>query len=425
MASVNAATPLVLGDQIFVSATYETGAALLRVKDDALTEVWSSDEAMSNHYATSVVLQRRLCTGYHGRQEFNPSFRAVELATGKVRWSEDQFRAGTVTLAGDKLLILRETGELVIAEASPQAFRPIARAQILPPTLRAHPALADGFPLRAQQRHQQPRRSGLLRPPSVTDGTPDAKNRHLQPHLSRAATTSELMKVAPDFKDIGKRMRDIPMLADLDVRFRVMDRFGEYQQVLSLADAADRGVCESAPTRIDLAQRGQRRHGGAGAQASRSVYRLRRRAAAERSRRGGARDRSARSDELGARGIPDLLEHPRQADRRAPEFLPLFEAMAGYDLPIWLHPYRGADIAGLPDGGRDPSTRSGGRSAGRTTRAWRWRGSCSPGYFDRFPNLKIITHHMGAMAPYFEGRVGPGWDQLGARTSDRRLLAGR
>lgn len=40
------------------------------------------------------------------------------------------------------------------------------------------------------------------------------------------------------------------------------------------------------------------------------------------------------------------------------------------------------------------------------------------GYFDEFPNLKIITHHMGAMIPYFEGRVGPGWDQLGSRTSD-------
>jgi len=40
------------------------------------------------------------------------------------------------------------------------------------------------------------------------------------------------------------------------------------------------------------------------------------------------------------------------------------------------------------------------------------------GFFDRFPNLKIITHHMGGMIPYFEGRVGYGWDQLGARTSD-------
>ena len=40
------------------------------------------------------------------------------------------------------------------------------------------------------------------------------------------------------------------------------------------------------------------------------------------------------------------------------------------------------------------------------------------GYFDKFPNLKIITHHMGGMIPYFEGRVGYGWDQLGTRTSD-------
>jgi outer membrane protein assembly factor BamB len=143
-ASVNAATPLVVGDLIFVSATYETGAALLRVKDDALNEVWSGDDVMSNHYATSVVHNGTLY-GFHGRQEFNPSFRAVDLNTGKVRWSEDRFRAGTVTLAGDTLVILRETGELVLAAASPQAFRPIVRAQILPPTLRAYPALADGL----------------------------------------------------------------------------------------------------------------------------------------------------------------------------------------------------------------------------------------------------------------------------------------
>ena len=143
-ASVNAAAPLVAADLIFISATYETGASLLRVKDDALTEVWSSDDVMSNHYATSV-LHNGILYGFHGRQEFNPSFRAVDLQTGKVRWSEDRFRAGTVTLAGDTLVILRETGELVLADASPQAFRPIARAQILPPTLRAYPAIADGF----------------------------------------------------------------------------------------------------------------------------------------------------------------------------------------------------------------------------------------------------------------------------------------
>ena len=37
---------------------------------------------------------------------------------------------------------------------------------------------------------------------------------------------------------------------------------------------------------------------------------------------------------------------------------------------------------------------------------------------DRYPKLKIITHHMGGIVPMLEGRIGPGWDQLGARTSD-------
>ncbi|MGB7219414.1 MAG: PQQ-binding-like beta-propeller repeat protein [Vicinamibacterales bacterium] len=143
-ASVNAATPLVVGDLIFVSATYETGAAVLRVQGSQLTELWSGDEALSNHYATAVH-HNGILYGFHGRQEYNPSFRAVDLRTGAVKWSTDQFHAGSVTLAGDQLLIVRETGELVLAQATPQAFRPIARAQILPATVRSFPALSDGF----------------------------------------------------------------------------------------------------------------------------------------------------------------------------------------------------------------------------------------------------------------------------------------
>jgi outer membrane protein assembly factor BamB len=143
-ASVNAATPLVIGDTIFVSAEYGPGAAAFRVDGSTLTELWASDEVLSNHYATSVHRDGFLF-GFHGRQEFGQSFRAVELRTGKVRWSQDRFLAGSVTLAGDRLLIVRETGELILAAASPDAFRPIARAQILPATVRAFPALADGL----------------------------------------------------------------------------------------------------------------------------------------------------------------------------------------------------------------------------------------------------------------------------------------
>lgn len=143
-ASVNAATPLVIGDRIFVSAQYGTGAGLFEVDGLQLAEIWTSDDAMSNHYATSVHHDGYLY-GFHGRQEYGPSLRAVELATGAVAWNEDGFQAGTVTLAGDLLVIVRETGELVLAEASPNGFAPLARAQILPPVIRAYPALADGL----------------------------------------------------------------------------------------------------------------------------------------------------------------------------------------------------------------------------------------------------------------------------------------
>jgi outer membrane protein assembly factor BamB len=143
-ASVNAATPVVVGDLIFVSAEYGPGAGVLRLEGSTLTELWSSDDVLSNHYATSVYRDGYLF-GFHGRQEFGQSFRAVEFRTGKVRWSQDRFNAGSVALAGDRLLIMRENGELILAAASPDAFRPLARAQILPATVRAFPALAGGL----------------------------------------------------------------------------------------------------------------------------------------------------------------------------------------------------------------------------------------------------------------------------------------
>ena len=143
-ASVNGVTPLIIEDLIFLSATYGTGAVVLRVDGTELFKLWASDEVLSNHYATSAYFDGNLY-GFHGRQEYTPSFRAIELKTGKVLWSEDGFRAGTVTLAGNRLVILKETGELVLAEASAAQFRPIARAQVLSAITRAYPALANGY----------------------------------------------------------------------------------------------------------------------------------------------------------------------------------------------------------------------------------------------------------------------------------------
>ena len=143
-ASVNAATPLVVGDQIFISASYGTGAALLRFKESGPEPIWSGDDSLSNHYATSVCRDGFLY-GYHGRQEMGQSLRCIEWATGKVRWSEDNFGAGTVMLAQGMLLVLTEKGELILAPATPDGFKPTGRAQVLPFDSRAYPALADGL----------------------------------------------------------------------------------------------------------------------------------------------------------------------------------------------------------------------------------------------------------------------------------------
>jgi outer membrane protein assembly factor BamB len=142
-ASVNAASPIVVGDRVFVSAEYGPGAGVLRVDGNQLVDVWTGLDSLTTHYATPILADGILY-GYHGRQEFGPSLRAVEFATGRVRWSQDQFRAGSVMLAGNRLVIMRENGELVLADATPTAFTPRLRAQVLPAVVRAFPALAAG-----------------------------------------------------------------------------------------------------------------------------------------------------------------------------------------------------------------------------------------------------------------------------------------
>jgi outer membrane protein assembly factor BamB len=147
-ASVNAATPLVIDDMIFLSACYGTGAVLLRVRDNGVEKIWSGDDILSNHYATSVRRDDFLY-GIDGRADPGfmprPSLRCVELKTGKMRWQENSVGAATIILAGKRLLLLTEKGELISAAAAPEGYKEFARAQIMPDQVRAYPALADGF----------------------------------------------------------------------------------------------------------------------------------------------------------------------------------------------------------------------------------------------------------------------------------------
>ncbi len=142
-ASVNAATPLVVGNRVFLSACYGTGATVLELSEQGLKQLWQSDESLSNHYATSIYYRGYLY-GFHGRQEYGPELRCVRFDTGEVMWSQGGLGAGTVLRAGEVLVVTSERGDVWLAALTPEAWRPLLRFRPLGPTVRAYPALAHG-----------------------------------------------------------------------------------------------------------------------------------------------------------------------------------------------------------------------------------------------------------------------------------------
>ncbi len=233
-------------------------------------------------------------------------------------------------------------------------------------------------------------------------------------HIFPEAYVSRMREVAPNYKDTGKRVRGVPMLVDLDVRFRVMDAFEGYQQILSLATPP----LEAYASPTDAADLARRANDGMAELVERHRDRFPGFVASLPLNDVDAamRETQRTIGDLGARGV-QVFTNVNGTPIVAPRFLPLFEAMAGYDLPLWLHPYRTAEVSDYADEERSLFEIW-------WTFGWPYETSVAmarivfAGLFDRFPAIKIITHHMGAMAPFFEGRLGPGCDQLGVRTSD-------
>ena len=233
-------------------------------------------------------------------------------------------------------------------------------------------------------------------------------------HIFPKKYFDKMISIAPNAKDMNKRVRNIPCIVDLDERFRIMDMFDDYAQIICLASPpvenfgpppvstdlarlANDGLAEMVrkyPDRFPgfIASLPMNDPEGLLAEAKRAVK------------------------DLGAVGVQiftNVLGNPVEK----PETYPLFGLMAELDRPIWMHPARGADF---------PDYKSETKSHYEIwwTLGWPYETSVTmahlvfAGIFDKYPSLKIITHHMGGMIPYFEGRVGPGWDQLGTRTSD-------
>ena len=140
---MNIATPIVSGDKIFISSGYGRGCSLLSLEGDALEKVWENKE-MNNHCQT-CVLAGGFIYGVHGQQGQKGSLKCLDFETGKVKWDEKGLPVGGgLTLADGKLFVMLDGGTLLVAEASPKAFKELARAKVLDGQCWTMPVVANG-----------------------------------------------------------------------------------------------------------------------------------------------------------------------------------------------------------------------------------------------------------------------------------------
>jgi hypothetical protein len=142
--TVNAANPLVIGDHLFVSASYGIGARWAKITPQGASVEWDSDEVMSSQYTTCVE-QDGFLYGIDGRQDVGVArLRSFDPRTGKVAWTREGFGTGSLILADGKLLIMKTDGELILAEPSPKEYRQLASTKLFDTTTQALPALSAG-----------------------------------------------------------------------------------------------------------------------------------------------------------------------------------------------------------------------------------------------------------------------------------------
>lgn len=143
--TVNAATPLVVDGHLFLSASYGVGAVCRKLGKSSAEPLWANNSTMSSQFSTSVP-QGGYLYGVDGRQDIPPArLRCFALKTGKVQWTAEDFPVANLILADGKLVIVTDDGSVVLAAASPEAYRELGRAQLFRGDTRALPALANGL----------------------------------------------------------------------------------------------------------------------------------------------------------------------------------------------------------------------------------------------------------------------------------------
>jgi predicted TIM-barrel fold metal-dependent hydrolase len=197
-------------------------------------------------------------------------------------------------------------------------------------------------------------------------------------------------------------------LWDIDARRALLDEFGETQHVLSLANPPPEliGPPDKTPDLVRFANDSLadicRRYPGHFPTFIASLPMNNVEASVAEA------DRAIK--ELGARGV-QVFTNVAGKPLSAPEFLPVFRRMVEHDLAVWVHPMR---TAHFPDYASEQA------SENEIWFSFGWpyeTTACMTrliysGIFDELPTLKIVSHHMGGMIPYFSGKIKLGFRQI-------------
>jgi predicted TIM-barrel fold metal-dependent hydrolase len=214
-------------------------------------------------------------------------------------------------------------------------------------------------------------------------------------------------------KDIGKRVRGIPALWDLDRRLQVVEQFPDYSQVLSLGmPMVDRlWGPEEAPEMAKLANDGL-----AEIVAKNPKHFAGYTAVLPMNAPEAAAKEAERALKNGANGV-QLGTNVNGGPIDGKEFWPVYEVIAKSGKPILLHPARTREMP-------DYVTEDKSKYEICSVLGWPYETAVTLSRFvfskimDTYPDLTIVSHHLGGVIPYLEGRVAHSFDQMGARTSD-------
>ena len=140
---VNAADPIVRRDEVFLSTGYGKGAGLFKLGAGEPQSVWKS-KVLRTQLNAAVRVGDHLY-GVDGDTTARGALKCVELATGTEKWVQPDIGSGGVMVADGRLIVLSDRGELMVAPATPEGFKPTARAQVLGGKSWTVPTLANGL----------------------------------------------------------------------------------------------------------------------------------------------------------------------------------------------------------------------------------------------------------------------------------------